>query len=375
MSKNNNVGSLSLSTTVVTRFLLLCAVLLAIPAIASAQCISQLTVQSVWTQDTGGNIKTTFAPGETIQFVAELNNSYGGTLLAANGTQLTITTSFYNDTKPVDIPPGISTWPWNATTPSTEGSYTVTVKAYDHVCGLWTEGSASFTVGVEQSQLPPEITRVETFREGDLVFFRLFYTDPNNDAVGFGFRGAHGSPWAEETHPFSDPSFGRVSPGIVEYPFNHLCETGPAYESDVEAWIYDSAGLISPSVTVHLACSEALNPPEVTLSKEPQGTAPNLIVLVHGCCTDPNGVKEWKDLRKLIKKAIIESQTPESWEIVVWDWHNDTPNPSLNRNTQDWYSHICGSEVQDTVEPAIVRAPSRASLRAARVRVSQSAMV
>ena len=26
----------------------------------------------------------------------------------------------------------------------------------------------------------------------------------------------------------------------------------------------------------------------------------------------------------------------------------------LNRNTQDWYSHICGSEIQDTVEPAIV---------------------
>jgi hypothetical protein len=47
----------------------------------------------------------------------------------------------------------------------------------------------------------------------------------------------------------------------------------------------------------------------------------------------------------------------------------------LNRNTQDWYSHICGSEVQDTVEPAIVRAPSRASLRAVRARVSQSAVV
>jgi hypothetical protein len=27
---------------------------------------------------------------------------------------------------------------------------------------------------------------------------------------------------------------------------------------------------------------------------------------------------------------------------------------TLNRNTQDWYSHICGSEIQDTVESAIV---------------------
>jgi hypothetical protein len=30
----------------------------------------------------------------------------------------------------------------------------------------------------------------------------------------------------------------------------------------------------------------------------------------------------------------------------------------LNRNTQDWYSHICGSEIQDTVEPAIVGRPA-----------------
>jgi hypothetical protein len=31
---------------------------------------------------------------------------------------------------------------------------------------------------------------------------------------------------------------------------------------------------------------------------------------------------------------------------------------TLNRNTQDWYSHICGSEIQDTVEPAIVGRPA-----------------
>jgi hypothetical protein len=37
MSKSNNVGSLSHSTTVVTRFLFLCAVLLAIPAVTTAQ--------------------------------------------------------------------------------------------------------------------------------------------------------------------------------------------------------------------------------------------------------------------------------------------------------------------------------------------------
>jgi hypothetical protein len=37
MSKNNYVGKLSLSTTIVTRFLSLCAVLLALPTIAAAQ--------------------------------------------------------------------------------------------------------------------------------------------------------------------------------------------------------------------------------------------------------------------------------------------------------------------------------------------------
>ena len=107
--------------------------------------------------------------------------------------------------------------------------------------------------------IPPEITRVETFREGVLVFFRVFFTDPNNDAEGFGFRWFPGS----EEHPFSSPSFGRVSPGKVEYPFNLGCGTGSEIVSgvDVEVWIYDSAGLISPSVTVHLACNPPTPPP------------------------------------------------------------------------------------------------------------------
>jgi hypothetical protein len=36
---------------------------------------------------------------------------------------------------------------------------------------------------------------------------------------------------------------------------------------------------------------------------------------------------------------------------------NFTEECRLNRNTQDWYSHICGSEIQDTVEPAIIGCP------------------
>lgn len=101
----------------------------------------------------------------------------------------------------------------------------------------------------------PQITRTETFREGVMVFFRVFFTDANGDASEFGFRGVKGSSWAEETHPFTDPSYGRVFPGRVEYPFNHGCGTSSEYESDVEVWIGDRAGLKSPPVTVHLACS------------------------------------------------------------------------------------------------------------------------
>jgi hypothetical protein len=306
---------------VAARFLLLCAALLALPGIAAAQPTS-LAVQRVWTQDAGGNDKTTFAPGEAIRLATQLNNSYGGYLLGANGTQLTLTTSFYNDAKPVDIPPGVSTWTWDATAPSEQNNYTVTAQAYDHFLGVWTTSSASFVVGTGQRPLPPQITNVETFQEGDLVFFRLSYTDPDGDAEGFGFRGII---WAEESHPFSDPSFGRVSPGTIEYPFNHLCQTGPAYESDVEAWIYDRAGLRSQPVTVHLKCAEPPPPQAVYISREPQGKAPNLIVLVHGCCTDRNGLGEWDILGKAIFDKIRNSQNPEPWEIVVWPWTEDTP--------------------------------------------------
>jgi tetratricopeptide (TPR) repeat protein len=107
----------------------------------------------------------------------------------------------------------------------------------------------------DTASLAPKIVRVETFREGVYVFFRLFFTDPNSNAAGFGFKGAKGAGWAEANFPFSSPSYGRVAPGRIDYPFNHGCGTGSEYESDVEAWIYNSTGVRSPSITVHLACS------------------------------------------------------------------------------------------------------------------------
>ncbi len=144
------MGKLGLA---VARILPLYALLLGLPALVAAQCVSQLTVQSVSTQDVGGNNKTTFAPGDPIRIIAQINNSSGAYLLAANGTQIAVRSSFYNDTKPVDIPPGVSTWPWNATAPSQQGSYTITAYVYDHFCGVWVGGSGSFTVG-QSSMLP-----------------------------------------------------------------------------------------------------------------------------------------------------------------------------------------------------------------------------
>ncbi|MGH3981963.1 MAG: DUF6777 domain-containing protein [Pseudonocardiaceae bacterium] len=101
---------------------------------------------------------------------------------------------------------------------------------------------------------PPEIVQVETYQEGVMVYFSLSFRDANDDADGFGFRGAHGSDWGKESHPFSSPSYGRVSSGKVDYPFNLGCGTESEYESYVEAWIYDSTGLQSGSVIVHLSC-------------------------------------------------------------------------------------------------------------------------
>jgi hypothetical protein len=91
------------------------------------------------------------------------------------------------------------------------------------------------------------------------VYVRLLYTDNDGDAQGFGFRGVSGSGWAEETHPFSSPSYGSVSgdasSGTVVYPFNSNCGNANKQQSDVEFWIYDSGGRQSSSAVVHLACS------------------------------------------------------------------------------------------------------------------------
>jgi serine/threonine-protein kinase len=116
-------------------------------------------------------------------------------------------------------------------------------------------GSASASPGGRGSTPVPEITSVGTYTQGQLVYFDIHYTDPGNNAEGFGFVGVNGSGWAEENHPFTSPSYGIVGSDSIAYPFNEECGTAQQSDSYVQAWIYDSAGGRSTPVVIHLVCA------------------------------------------------------------------------------------------------------------------------
>lgn len=408
----------------VARVLLLCAVLLVLPSLAAAQCISQLSVQRVWTQDAGGADKSTFAPGEPIRFAAELNNAYGAYLLAANGTQLAITTSFYTNTSPVDIPPGINTWIWNAIAPSGEGNYTVTVRAYDHFCGVFPEGSGSLTVGLG-SALPDLSPTAILYNPADLVPGRTVFFDSGVqnsgsqgtgvfnvrwlvDGVSVGY-GSHAGVPANSTILDGNSQFSWVATAgthTIEFAVdvdNHVVESNESNNSrsvtvteagqspmitllgdnprlltqgcplvgagatatdvkdgdltdsiiidgsvDINApggytltySVTDSDGF-SDVVTRQVIVFGVIGTP-VCFVGRPAGKAPNLVVIVHGCCTDSNDVvQDWDygttpenpgmanaigdRMTKAIKEN-IHAPVPEQWEIVVWDWTQQCPS-------------------------------------------------
>lgn len=103
------------------------------------------------------------------------------------------------------------------------------------------------------------ISSTGTYREGELVYARLNFTDPNEQALGFGFEGIGDNSWGRESHPFSEPSYGLVSPGRVDYPFNLNCGHPNQYESDIRMWIYGDDDITQP-VTIHLACRNTSHP-------------------------------------------------------------------------------------------------------------------
>ena len=78
--------------------------------------------------------------------------------------------------------------------------------------------------------------------------------------------------------------------------------------------------------------------PRIHFTDTPQGKAPNLIVLVHGCCTDEADVAGvWNTFRDDIHNAIIQTRTPGAWEIVVWNWSEQTPKPTISDALQ-WFA-------------------------------------
>ena len=66
--------------------------------------------------------------------------------------------------------------------------------------------------------------------------------------------------------------------------------------------------------------------PPAAISRMPEGKAPNLVVLVHGCCTNENHVQEWDALA-----GEITQNTSVKSEVVVLDWHEDTPTEGVDR--------------------------------------------
>jgi hypothetical protein len=96
---------------------------------------------------------------------------------------------------------------------------------------------------------------VGTYQQGTWVYFDVHYADPGQDAQGFGFTGSDGQRWVEGLYPFSSPHGGIVGPDSIAYPLDLDCGTTRQHTAEVEAWIYDSAGVSSQPGVINLACT------------------------------------------------------------------------------------------------------------------------
>jgi serine/threonine protein kinase len=169
---------------------------------------------------------------------------------------------------PADIVPAIDTitspgTPPRSTSPSPSQSPTPTASP----TATNPASSASPTASPSQAPSPspspstspappvPQITSVATYQQGVWVYFDVHYTDPGNDAQGFGFMGSNGNRWTEETYPFSSPDRGIVGPDGIAYPLNLACGTARQHAAEIEVWIYDAAGASSLPAVIHLTCT------------------------------------------------------------------------------------------------------------------------
>jgi hypothetical protein len=145
---------------------------------------------------------------------------------------------------------------------------------------------------------------------------------------------------AEETVCTHKPDFSRViDPGGAFYDwaiFHNVPWAGPGEEGEVSLeWEWQgvrSSKWVKPWQTPVSAPHPTVCPPELETSlktcqsKIPEGKASvqNLIVLVHGCCTDAQDVYEYRQLADTMIGEIMKTHTPAEWEVVVWDWSNIT---------------------------------------------------
>ncbi len=114
-------------------------------------------------------------------------------------------------------------------------------------------GTSSSPAGL--SSVPPVITRSFTYPQGSQMVFVIYYSDPGNNADGFGFMGVDGSSVGEQNHLFSSPADGIIETGSIAYPINQGCGTSQPRSNRVKVWVnYNADAQQSKSVTIPLVC-------------------------------------------------------------------------------------------------------------------------
>jgi Domain of unknown function (DUF5011) len=165
-------------------------------------------------------------------------------------------------------------------------------------------GSVRVTVTVEPagSEQPPEIT--------------LLGTDPLQHTQGCPFVGAGATA--------SDPEDGDLTNSIIITGTENLNNPGP---QTLTYSVTDSSGrsaIKTRQVIVFGVVGSA-----GCLFGKPEGKAPNLIVYVHGCCTDAADVGTLGNQFSEAYKGQPFLQKYGGWEIVVWDWTRCTSDPNV----------------------------------------------
>lgn len=190
-------------------------------------------------------------------------------------------------------------------------------------------------------------------------------TDPSIAKEHMQGTGNAGAVAADETFCSRNPTFsGQISPGGTHYEwaiFHNVpwggkdslvrIEWDPYTFSDwFKPWdrpypkdVPPPAGC-PPELVSFGKCREdsTRQPMKVHLSRTPEGKAPNLVVLVHGCCTTYDQyLKEMYQQRgdalisAIVRTNIAKKTKANAWEIVVRDWSNFTPPFTLDKVFQD----------------------------------------